>query len=90
MASTPTVKPTTVQDLIGILSRYPSDLRVVVDGYEGGFDDLNPSLIRQIEICLDKNTDWWYGKHELAWKEDTGRVQALLLGRPYRDDDDLE
>ena len=90
MASTPTVEPTTVRDLIGILSRYPSDLRVVVEGYEDGVDDLDPSDIEQIEIILNKNNYWWNGKHEWAWQEDTGTVKALLLGRPHRHDDDLE
>lgn len=89
MANTTTAKPMTVQDLIRILSRYPSDLRVVVEGYEDGVDDLGPGLIREIEIILDKNTDWWSGKHERAWRGDAGTVPALLLGRPHRCDDDL-
>lgn len=79
---------TTVQDLIRILSRYPSDLRVVVEGYEDGYDDLDPSDIRRIEIILNKNTYWWSGRHECVWRDDTGAVPALLLGRPHRDDDD--
>ena len=84
MASTTTVKPTTVQDLMRILSRYPADLRVVVEGYEGGIDDLEPSDIRQ--IVLDKNTDWWNGRHEATSRGENGTVQASLLGRPHRDD----
>ena len=90
MASNTTVKPTTVRDLIGILSRYPSDLRVVVEGYEDGIDDLDPSDIKQIEIILNQSNYWWSGKHQEAWQEKTGRVQALLLGRPHRHNDDLE
>lgn len=90
MESSTTVKPTTVRDLIGILSRYPSDLRVVVEGYEDGIDDLDPNYIERIEIILNQNNYWWSGKHQWAWREKTGRVQALLLGRPHhRDDDDL-
>ena len=86
MASTTTVKSTTVRDLMRILSGYPADLRVVVEGYEGGIDDLEPSDIRQLEIVLDKNTDWWNGRHEATSQGESGTVQALLLGRPHRDD----
>ena len=33
-----------IADLIRILQTYPQDLRVVVDGYEDGYDDLVEDL----------------------------------------------
>ena len=33
----------TVEELIRLLATFPGDLRVVVNGYEEGYDDLSPS-----------------------------------------------
>lgn len=54
----------TVAELIDLLSSYPGDLRVVVDGYEDGFDDLNLELIGAIELALSQNEHWFFGRHE--------------------------
>lgn len=35
----------TVHELMQLLSKYPSDLRVVVNGYEDGYDDVEPGRI---------------------------------------------
>ena len=35
----------TVQELMQMLAQFPSDLRVVVNGYEDGYDDLSPERI---------------------------------------------
>ena len=32
----------TVKELVELLGKYPDDLRVVVNGYEDGYDDLSP------------------------------------------------
>ena len=48
----------TTADLVEILQSYPSDLRVVVNGYEEGYDDLSPKQVSTVKIAL--NT----GKHE--------------------------
>ena len=40
-----------VSELIDLLREYPTDLRVVVNGYEEGYDDLSP---RQISIAKDQ------------------------------------
>ena len=37
-----------VRDMIDLLRRYPEDMRVVVNGYEQGYDDLSPE---QISAC---------------------------------------
>ena len=54
----------TVKELIQILESYPSDLRVVVSGYEGGFDDIAPERISVVKIQLDVGTEDWEGQHE--------------------------
>ena len=41
-----------VSELIELLREYPSDLLVVVNGYEEGYDDLSP---RQISIAKDQS-----------------------------------
>ena len=84
--------PMTVAELIDLLSSYPGDLRVVVDGYEDGFDDLNPELIGQIELALNQNEPWYLGRHEasdnLVDAESAGeRVHAIVLRRPNHDED---
>ena len=82
----------TVAELIDLLSSYPGDLRVVVDGYEDGFDDLNPELIGAIELALNHNEHWFLGRHEAAGNlgdaESAGeRVHAIALRRPNHDED---
>ena len=32
----------TVKELMKFLEKYPDDLRVVVNGYEDGYDDISP------------------------------------------------
>ena len=51
----------TVEELIRILRKYPKDMRVVVNGYETGLDDLEARLIRVREIRLNGGEEWWEG-----------------------------
>jgi len=51
-----------VKWLIEELQKCDPDMMVVVSGYEGGVDEL--SKIKRIEVALNVNTDWYYGKHE--------------------------
>ena len=54
----------TIEELIRILQTYPQDTRVVVDGYEGGYDDISPERISVTKIQLDVGTEEWEGLHE--------------------------
>ena len=77
-----------IADLIRILQTYPQDLRVVVDGYEDGYDDLVEELIRVREIRLNIGENWWEGRHNDAdfTPDRDGRVtNALVLHRPLKD-----
>jgi hypothetical protein len=53
----------TVNELIEQLKNYPSDMRVLALGYEGGFDDIN---LKTDDIVFNvNNKDTWYmGSHE--------------------------
>ena len=54
----------TVKELIQVLESYPDDLRVVVRGYEEGYDDVTPERISVINIQLNVGTEPWEGQHE--------------------------
>ena len=51
-----------VDQLIKRLQMYPPDLRVVVRGYEGGYNDVD--TFENLKIVLDYHSAWYYGKHE--------------------------
>ena len=57
---------TTVAQLIKLLQSQPEDMRVVVDGYEGGYSDVKPQKLIQIPISLNVHPDdqWYYGNHD--------------------------
>ena len=77
----------TVRELIRILKAHPGGLRVVVDGYEDGYDDVSAERIRSGKIRLNTGTRDWEGQHEEAWDQaKTGSegakvVEALILQR---------
>ena len=73
----------TAEELITILQEYPSDLRVVVNGYEEGYDDLTPEQIRRVRIGLDTGKRDWEGVHGRPddGDESTEIVEAVVLER---------
>ena len=54
----------TIGELVQLLAEYPPDLRVVVNGYEEGYDDLEGDLISVKEMRLDAGTKWWEGRRQ--------------------------
>jgi hypothetical protein len=63
----------TVKQLIESLSKIEDqEVRVVVRGYEGGYDDIvigngiEDNTPAPIDIALEVNTVWWMGRHEKA------------------------
>jgi hypothetical protein len=52
----------TVQELIEQLQNFPKDMLVVVDGYEGGCNDV--SELEEYGVDLNVNREWFYGAHE--------------------------
>ena len=53
----------TVEELIRLLAKYALDLRVVVDGYEDGYDDLSPEQLRLVKISLNTGRHEYVGTH---------------------------
>ena len=53
----------TIKELIHLLEHFPPDLRVVVDGYEDGYDDLSPKQLRVVKLSLNTGTREYVGTH---------------------------
>jgi hypothetical protein len=63
----------TVKQLIESLSKIEDqETRVIVKGYEGGYNDIvigngiDNNTPAPIDIALDVNDEWYYGRHEKA------------------------
>ena len=74
----------TVRELIEFIAQYPADLRIVVNGYEEGYDDLSPRQISTAEITLNTGKHAWEGQHGDAWRGEKTEdgpvvVEALVL-----------
>ena len=69
----------TVQELIELLATYPGDLRVVVNGYEDGFDDLSPDRLSIVKIALNTGTQSWVGKHGYWFPEIEGKQESIEM-----------
>lgn len=76
----------TIQELTTLLSQYPPDTRVVVPGYEGGFNDI--TIHKHIQLKLDANKEWWYGQHEEV--RSSGGEALLLTGENRISEEYLE
>lgn len=67
----------TVKQLINRLQQISNqEMRVVVNGYEGGFDDIKePKIIIAYERI---DNEWWDGKYEQSSSGQGGNVMLLL------------
>ena len=76
-----------VRELLELLRQYPADLRVVVNGYENGYDDLTSGRISTAKISLNTGKHEWDGRHgdppypAEESPEGVEIVQALVLRR---------
>jgi hypothetical protein len=50
-----------IKQLIEILRQYPDEMRVIVEGYEDGFNDI--TIVEEKEIAINVLTEWYYGQH---------------------------
>lgn len=73
----------TVDELIQLLEKHPPGLRVVVNGYENGYDDLTPERLSVVRIALNKGKHHWEGQHEDAngLTDEADVIEALVLRR---------
>ena len=60
----------TVHALIQILTEMPQDALIVIDGYEGGVNEV--SEVSNVKIKCNVNTGWYDGKHEIVKKSKGG------------------
>lgn len=72
------------KELIELLSKEDPDKRVIVDGYEGGYDELD----KIIHVCITPNPDkkkedlWYLGEFEECIKDPNSDEEiAILLPR---------
>lgn len=65
----------TIQELLQHLAHYPPDTRVVVSGYEGGYNDI--TIHKIVHLRPNAHTEWWMGQHADA---DQGEAALLLVG----------
>ena len=57
----------TVRQLIEVLQKVDDkDTRIMVSGYEGGFNDLETQANSIQDMMLDVNEEWYYGSHEIV------------------------
>jgi hypothetical protein len=58
----------TVRQLIEVLQKVQDpDMRIMVPGYEGGFNDLetNSNNIHTMVLDVHGEDEWYFGKHEI-------------------------
>ena len=71
----------TVNELIEQLKNYPSNMRVLTLGYEGGLNDISLGT-NSVVFEYKENEAWYYGPHEFATNVDgaTG-TPCVIIGR---------
>ena len=67
-----------VDELMQLLAKYPPGVRVVMTGYENGYDGLLPEKFSVVRIALNTGKHRWEEQHGDA-PDDTAVVEALLL-----------
>lgn len=80
----------TVAELMAKLGEYPADMRVVVDGYEAGVDEIVELAETAIQVGVNADCGLYMGLHGVVYKSPSGKFAegfdefALLLkgGRP--------
>ncbi len=73
----------TASELIRELEKYPPDVRIVVAGYESGFDDIE--TIKEISVKIYPKKQEWDGKYEKSKSSSAMKFIALLSDRMYSD-----
>jgi hypothetical protein len=76
----------TIAELIESLSKIQAkEARVMTRGYEGGYNDVGDIIPVVVEMALDVNDEWYYGRHEMVGDIDRSSkreyqiVKAIIL-----------
>jgi hypothetical protein len=67
----------TVSELIAALQAHPPDARVVVLGYESGYDDI--TVVKEIAIVPAENPDWYNGRYDVPDPSGAGQAERAVL-----------
>jgi hypothetical protein len=67
----------TVSELITTLQSYPPDARVMVLGYESGYDDI--TKVKEIAILPEEKPSWYKGRYDDAPPEKAEQAERVLL-----------
>ena len=71
----------TVAELIEQLKNYPSDMRVLTLGYEGGYNETSVTTTDIVFNVNDKDT-WYYGPHEcVKYTDEDKGTMCVIIGR---------
>lgn len=73
----------TVAELIDALSNYDPDMKVLVSGYESGFDEPNINMetaLLDTNFQDGKKKSWYMGRHDYGYNE-IGSVPVLVIER---------
>jgi hypothetical protein len=71
-----------VQQLIEELQKHPPEMRVIVSGYEGGYNDLDSPKQTSIRLNVHEPDLWYYGRHDdedYSCGSKDGSVETALL-----------
>lgn len=71
-----------VVDLISELSKFPSDMPVLVNGYEEGYENIASIKIHTVAKRI--NPEWYYGEFDDSTDTAAGAKKAVVIGRPFR------
>lgn len=63
------------KELIELLKNLPPDQKVVIRGYEDGFNDIQE--LRKVRIVHKPDSKWYYGEYALSDK--LGAIEAFEL-----------
>jgi len=66
-----------VCELITALHTYPPDARVVVLGYESGYDDI--TKVKAIAIVPEESPSWYNGRYDDAPTDKAEQAERVVL-----------
>ena len=73
-----------VRDLIEALKKFPEDMTVLTDGYEGGFEEIRRPKI--IKVKHESENPYYDGEYESVEENDGNSIKAVVISRNRRPD----
>ena len=67
----------TVRELIQLLEKQPPEMKVVVRGYEAGYNDA--IRLEEVEVLPYKNREWYYGCHSEVYSWTHSKKKAVKM-----------